>query len=91
MFKLYYLEFYNSNIYNFLFKADNEEQPIGNKLVNMENRFTTVEEQLASLDNGFSRQVNNLTSRITTLESEVGELQEKINLYVIQYSLMFII
>lgn len=46
----------------------------------MEHKFPVMEDQLASLDNGFSRQVNSLTNRITDMETEVGELQEKVNL-----------
>lgn len=60
--------------------GDPDAQPVEVRLVNLENKHSVLEEQLASMDSGFSRQVHNVTNRITDLEKEIGELQEKISL-----------
>lgn len=57
----------------------------------MENKLPVIEEQLASIDNGFSRQVNSISNRISDLELNLGELQEKINLWVFSNKWSFLI
>lgn len=63
---------------NFIGESDTQSLEI--KLLNMENKLPIFEDQLASLDTGFSRQVSSITNRLNDLEREIGELQEKISL-----------
>lgn len=60
--------------------GDPDSQPLEVKLLNVESKVPIIEEQLVSLDNSFSRQLNTISNRIADTEQQLGELQEKIHL-----------
>ncbi|KAJ8986121.1 hypothetical protein NQ317_005591 [Molorchus minor] len=59
---------------------DDANLPPDARLHQLEVKFQDCMDQLSSLDNAYSRQINTLTKRLGDLEKQFGEIMEKVNL-----------
>lgn len=73
-----------------IFLDDPDAQPADVRVKHLEIKIHDFLEQINSLDSGFSRQVGALTNRLTDMEKEVGEILEKLHMYVFYTLLCYI-